>query len=359
MTDVDNDTGAPLLKVRGLEKVFPVKKGVMRRTVAHVRAVDGVSFDVGKGEILGLVGESGSGKSTTGRLILRLIEPTAGTIELDGRDVRALGGEQLRKARRDMQMVFQDPYSSLDPLATVADVVGEPFQVHFKMSRKERDKKVVELLEQVGLGSHHLRRFPAAFSGGQRQRIAVARALALEPKLIIADEPVSALDMSTQSQVVNLLLDLQERLGVAFLFIAHDLSIVHHASRRIAVMYLGALVEVGDAEEIYTRPCHPYTEALLSAIPVPDPQAERDRTRIVLKGDPPSPLNPPSGCRYHTRCAYAMDICSTVDPEPTPTVAGGTVACHLHTSGPTLNGRPLSELGGAAKQIPVEQRTEG
>ena len=349
----------PLLRVRGLEKVFPVKKGLMRRTVAHVRAVDGVSFDVGKGEILGLVGESGSGKSTTGRLILRLIEPTAGSVELDGQDVRALKGEELRKTRRDMQMVFQDPYSSLDPLATVADVVGEPFQVHFRMSRKERDKKVVALLEQVGMGSHHLRRFPAAFSGGQRQRIAVARALALEPKLIIADEPVSALDMSTQSQVVNLLLDLQERLGVAFLFIAHDLSIVHHASRRIAVMYLGAIVEVGDAEEVYDRPRHPYSEALISAIPVPDPQTERDRTRIVLKGDPPSPLDPPSGCRYHTRCAYAMDICSVVDPEPTPTVNGGTVACHLHTSGPMLNGRPLSELGGAAKQVPVEQPTEG
>jgi len=349
----------PLLRVRGLEKVFPVKKGLMRRTVAQVRAVDGVSFDIAKGEILGLVGESGSGKSTTGRLILRLIEPTAGSVELEGQDVLTLKGEPLRSVRRDMQMVFQDPYSSLDPLATVADIVGEPFQVHFDMTRKERDAKVVALLEQVGMSSHHLRRFPAAFSGGQRQRIAVARALALEPKLIIADEPVSALDMSTQSQVVNLLLDLQERLGVAFLFIAHDLAVVHHASNRIAVMYLGAIVEVGDAEEIYERPRHPYSEALISAIPVPDPQTERSRKRVVLAGDPPSPLDPPSGCRYHPRCAYAMDICTTVDPEPTPTVNGGTVACHLHTSGPKLDGRPLAEFSGAARPQPAEQPSEG
>ncbi|MFA5885211.1 MAG: ABC transporter ATP-binding protein [Acidimicrobiia bacterium] len=349
----------PLLRVRGLEKVFPVKKGLMRRTVAHVRAVDGVSFDIGKGEILGLVGESGSGKSTTGRLILRLIEPTAGSVELEGQDVLALKGEKLRTVRREMQMVFQDPYSSLDPLATVADIVGEPFQVHFRMTRKERDEKVVALLEQVGMSSHHLRRFPAAFSGGQRQRIAVARALALEPKLIIADEPVSALDMSTQSQVVNLLLDLQERLGVAFLFIAHDLSVVHHASDRIAVMYLGTIVEVGDAEEIYQRPRHPYAEALISAIPVPDPQTERTRTRVVLAGDPPSPLDPPSGCRYHPRCAYAMEICTTVAPEPTPIVDGGTVACHLHTSGPTLSGRPLAEFSGAVTSQPAEQPSEG
>ena len=339
MTDVPT----PLLRVRNLEKVFPVKKGMLRRTVGQVRAVDGVNFDIGRGEILGLVGESGSGKSTTGRVVLRLIEPTAGTIELDGRDVLALKGEELRTARRDMQMVFQDPYSSLDPLATVADIVGEPFQVHFHMGRKEREAKVVALLEQVGMNSAHLRRYPSEFSGGQRQRIAVARALALEPKLIIADEPVSALDMSTQSQVVNLLIDLQQRLGVAFLFIAHDLSIVYHASDRIAVMYLGAIVEVGTAEAVYSRPCHPYSEALLSAIPVPDPQVERTRTRVVLEGDPPSPLDPPPGCRYHTRCVYAMDICKTVDPEPTPTAEGGTVSCHLHTSGPELGGRPLSE----------------
>jgi len=349
----------PLLRVRDLAKAFPVKKGLMRRTVAQVRAVDGVSFDIAKGEILGLVGESGSGKSTTGRLILRLIEPTAGSVELEGQDVRSLKGEQLRTVRRDMQMVFQDPYSSLDPLATVADIVGEPFQVHFTdLSRKQRDDKVVAMLEQVGMSSHHLRRFPAAFSGGQRQRIAVARALALEPKLIIADEPVSALDMSTQSQVVNLLLDLQERLGVAFLFIAHDLAVVHHASNRIAVMYLGAIAEVGEAEEIYARPRHPYTEALISAIPVPDPRTERERRRIVLAGDPPSPLDPPSGCRYHPRCAYAMDICSQVDPEPTPTVNGGTVACHLHTSGPTLDGRPLAELD-AARRPSTPQPSDG
>jgi len=355
----NTDAPQPLLRVRGLEKVFPVKKGLLRRTVAHVRAVEGIDFDIGSGEILGLVGESGSGKSTTGRLILRLIEPTAGTIELEGKDLANLKGSELRTARREMQMVFQDPYSSLDPLATVADIVGEPFQVHFHMGRKEREKKVVSLLEQVGMSAQHLRRFPSEFSGGQRQRIAVARALALEPKLIIADEPVSALDMSTQSQVVNLLLDLQQQLGVAFLFIAHDLSIVHHASDRIAVMYLGKIVEVGEAEEVYTNPRHPYAEALISAIPVPDPQTERDRKRIVLEGDPPSPIDPPSGCRYHPRCAYAMDICKTVDPEPTPTVNGGTVACHLHTSGPMLNGRPLAEFSGAAQPRPAERTAEG
>jgi oligopeptide transport system ATP-binding protein len=340
------DGAAPLLRVRDLEKVFPIKKGLLRRTVAHVRAVDGVSFDIARGEVLGLVGESGSGKSTTGRLLLRLIEPTGGSIELEGKELRDLEGEDLRAVRRDMQMVFQDPYSSLDPLAPVADIVGEPFQVHFNMPRKERDEKVVKLLEQVGLSAQHLRRFPAEFSGGQRQRIAVARALALEPKLIVADEPVSALDMSTQSQVVNLLSDLRDRLGVALLFIAHDLSIVHHASDRIAVMYLGGIVEVGDADDVYSRPCHPYSEALISAAPVPDPEVERTRRRIVLEGDPPSPLNPPSGCRYHPRCAYAMDICSQVAPEPTPTLAGGEVACHLHTSGPTLAGRPLAEMSG-------------
>jgi len=347
------DTSAPLLRVRDLAKAFPVKKGLLRRTVGQVRAVDGVSFEVARGEILGLVGESGSGKSTTGRLVLRLIEPTAGSIELEGRPLLDMSGEDLRTARRDMQMVFQDPYSSLDPLATVADIVGEPYQVHFRMGRKERDAKVVELLEQVGMSAQHLRRFPSEFSGGQRQRIAVARALALEPKLIVADEPVSALDMSTQSQVVNLLTDLRERLGVALLFIAHDLSIVHHASDRIAVMYLGTLVEVGGAEEVYARPRHPYAEALISAVPVPDPQVERTRRRIVIEGDPPSPLDPPPGCRYHPRCAYAMDICSQVEPEPTPTVDGGSVACHLHTSGPKLAGRPLAELAKPAPTNPA------
>jgi oligopeptide transport system ATP-binding protein len=354
-----SDDTQPLLRVRDLTKVFPVKKGLMRRTVAQVRAVDKVSFDIGRGEILGLVGESGSGKSTTGRLVLRLIEPTAGSIELEGRDVRALEGSELRLARRDMQMVFQDPYSSLDPLAPVADIVGEPFQVHFRMRRKEREEKVVALLEQVGMSAQHLRRFPSEFSGGQRQRIAVARALALEPKLIIADEPVSALDMSTQSQVVNLLVELQERLGVALLFIAHDLSIVHHASDRIAVMYLGAIVEIGRAEEVYDRPCHPYSEALISAVPVPDPEVERNRRHLVLEGDPPSPLDPPPGCRYHTRCAYAMEICSRVDPEPIATVAGGTVACHLHTTGPSLGGRPLSELDQSGRRGASAERHPG
>jgi ABC-type oligopeptide transport system ATPase subunit len=261
------DGAAPLLRVRDLEKVFPIKKGLLRRTVAHVRAVDGVSFDIARGEVLGLVGESGSGKSTTGRLLLRLIEPTGGSIELEGKELRDLEGEDLRAVRRDMQMVFQDPYSSLDPLAPVADIVGEPFQVHFNMPRKERDEKVVKLLEQVGLSAQHLRRFPAEFSGGQRQRIAVARALALEPKLIVADEPVSALDVSVQAQVLNLMQDLQDAYGVTYLFISHDLSVVDLVCDEVIVLEGGRIVEQGDPDRIFQRPQHPYTQRLLAAVP--------------------------------------------------------------------------------------------
>jgi oligopeptide/dipeptide ABC transporter ATP-binding protein len=346
-------TAAPnLLEVRGLQKLFPMRGSLFRAGQGHVRAVDGVDFDIAPGETLGLVGESGSGKSTTGRLVLRLVEPTEGSVKLEGAEVTTMKGEALRQARRQMQMVFQDPYSSLDPLATVANIVGEPLQVHYRMNKRRRDDRVVELLEQVGLGAHHLSRFPAAFSGGQRQRIAVARALALEPRLIIADEPVSALDMSTQSQVVNLLLDLQERLGVAYLFIAHDLSIVRHASHRIAVMYLGTIVEVGGAESVCAGPRHPYTEALMSAVPVPNPRIEKTRQRIVLEGDIPSPLNPPAGCRFHTRCPFVMEICREVDPPPSPRSDGGWAACHLHTSGPTLAGRPVRELAGQLDQGP-------
>jgi oligopeptide/dipeptide ABC transporter ATP-binding protein len=338
--------GPPLLEVRGLRKLFPVRGSLFRSGLGSVRAVDGIDFEIAAGETLGLVGESGSGKSTTGRLVLRLIEPTEGSVKLDGAEITTLKGEALRQVRRQMQMVFQDPYSSLDPLATVADIVGEPLQVHYRMTRRRREERVVELLEQVGLGAHHLGRFPAAFSGGQRQRIAVARALALEPRLIVADEPVSALDMSTQSQVVNLLLDLQERLGVAYLFIAHDLSIVRHASHRIAVMYLGTIVEVGQGESVCAGPRHPYTEALMSAVPVPNPRIERSRQRIVLAGDIPSPLNPPAGCRFHTRCPFVMDICREVDPPASTRTDGGWVACHLHTTGPELAGRPVRELVG-------------
>jgi peptide/nickel transport system ATP-binding protein len=332
----------PLLEVRGLTKAFPVHTGLLRRVVGHVRAVDGVDFTIAPGETLGLVGESGSGKSTTARLVLRLIEPTAGSVVLDGREVTTLSGAELRRARRGMQIVFQDPYSSLDPRCTIADTVGEPLEVHEGLRGRARDHKVAELLDQVGLGRHLMRRYPYEFSGGQRQRIAVARALALNPRLLLCDEPVSSLDVSTQSQVINLLKDLQDQLGLSYLFIAHDLSVVRHISNRIAVMYLGRIVETGAADEVYTRPTHPYTEALLSAIPVPDPRAQRERHRIVLHGDVPSPLSPPSGCRFHPRCEYAMDICRTVEPIPFTTSAGTTVACHLHTEGPKLAGEPVT-----------------
>jgi len=362
---------APLLEVRGLTKYFPVQSSVLRRTVGEVRAVDGVDFDLAQGETLGLVGESGSGKSTVARLVLRLIEPTAGVVHVNGRTITAIQSKELRGARRDMQIVFQDPYSSLDPRATIAESVGEPLEVHEGLSRADRDQRVIELLDRVGLDKSMIRRYPHEFSGGQRQRIAIARALALNPRLVICDEAISSLDVSTQSQVINLLTDLQNDLGLAFLFIAHDLSVVRHLSHRIAVMYLGRIVETGDAEEVYTRPRHPYTEALLSAIPIPEPDVQRERRRIVLQGDIPSPMHPPSGCRFHTRCPYVMDICRTVDPPPYTTSTGAaatTVACHLHTGGPTLGGAPLASLGAAhatrgqssnARSTGVEQQQGG
>jgi peptide/nickel transport system ATP-binding protein len=335
---------APLLEVRGLSKEFPVHSGLLKRVTGHVRAVDGIDLDIATGRTLGLVGESGSGKSTAARLILRLIEPTTGTVLMDGKDITAMGESELRRARRDMQIVFQDPYSSLDPRATIAATVGEPLEVHLGMRGAKRDDRVAELLDTVGLGRHLLRRYPHEFSGGQRQRIAVARALALDPRLLICDEPVSSLDVSTQSQVINLLSALQANLGLTCLFIAHDLSVVRHISDRIAVMYLGRIVEVGDAEQVYTRPTHPYTAALLSAIPVPDPVVQRTRQRIVLQGDIPSPLAPPSGCRFHTRCPFAMEVCSHEDPPPYTTAEGTTVACHLHLQGPRLEGKPVNLL---------------
>ena len=320
---------APLLAVRDLVKNFPVKRGFLSRAVDEVHAVDHVSFAVGAGETLGLVGESGCGKSTTGRCLLRLVEPTAGDIRFAGRDVRALRGSALRMLARDMQIIFQDPYASLNPRMTVGAIVGEALIIHrLVTTRREFEDRVVELLETVGLGADHMRRYPHEFSGGQRQRIGIARALAVSPKLIVCDEPVSALDVSIQAQIINLLEDLQQKFGLTYLFIAHDLSVVEHISTRVAVMYLGRIVELAPAAQLYAAPKHPYTEALLSAVPIPDPTAKRRRIR--LEGDVPNPIHPPAGCHLHTRCPRAMPICAAEIPPPKETAPGHTVACHLY-----------------------------
>ena len=304
-----------VLKAENLVKHYPIKAGVLRRTVGHVKALDGVSFELYKGETLGIVGESGCGKSTLGRMLMRLEEPTDGKLIFDGVDVYSQKGRAMRRLRRDIQIVFQDPYTSLNPRMTVGDIVGEPFEIHTDVVPKRgRRQRVQELLDLVGLNPEHINRYPHQFSGGQRQRIGIARGLALNPKVIICDEPVSALDVSVQAQVVNLLAELQGRLGLAYVFIAHDLSVVRHISDRVGVMYLGKLVELGDEDQIYSRPTHPYTQALLSAVPLPDPTMRNMREQIVLTGDVPSPANPPSACRFHTRCWKAQEICSIDEP---------------------------------------------
>lgn len=323
---------APLLRVRDLTKHFPVKGGLLRRTVAQVKAVDGVSFDIQRGETLGLVGESGCGKSTLGRAILRLHEPTAGSVELDGTDVIAAGGGELKRLRRNMQIIFQDPFASLSPRRTVFETLREPLDVHRIGTAAERRKKVEDLLEVVGLRRAVLHRYPHEFSGGQRQRVGIARALALNPKFIVADEAVSALDVSVQSQVLNLIDDLQSEFGISFLFISHDLAVVQHISHQVGVMYLGQLVERAGASDLYAEPKHPYTQALMSAIPVPDPG--KGSERIVLSGDVPSPMKPPTGCPFHTRCPAAMAHCSQIKPKLENVGSEERphwVACHLHT----------------------------
>ena len=319
----------PLLRVRNLVKHFPVQGGLFSRTVDRVHAVDGVSLEIAAGETLGLVGESGCGKSTTGRCILRLIEPTAGEVRFDGRDVMAADARGLRELSRGMQIIFQDPYASLNPRMTVGAIIGEALTIH-KLARnvREYDERVVNLLETVGLLADYRSRYPHEFSGGQRQRIGIARALAVSPRLIVCDEAVSALDVSIQAQVINLLEDLQRQFGLAYLFIAHDLSVVEHISRRVAVMYLGRIVELASAHDLYATPRHPYTEALLSAVPVPDPTAKRQR--IVLQGDVPNPIRPPAGCHFHPRCPHAMERCRSEAPLLREVAPGHLAACHLN-----------------------------
>ncbi|WP_442817853.1 ABC transporter ATP-binding protein [Streptomyces sp. NBC_01591] len=357
-----------LLKVTGLQKHFPIKKGMLQRNAGAVKAVDGIDFEVRSGETLGVVGESGCGKSTMGRLITRLLEPTAGKIEFEGKDITHLGVGGMRPMRRDMQMIFQDPYSSLNPRHTIGTIVGAPFKLQGVTPDGGVRKEVQRLLEVVGLNPEHYNRYPHEFSGGQRQRIGIARALALNPKLVVADEPVSALDVSIQAQVVNLLDDLQSELGLTYVIIAHDLSVVRHVSDRIAVMYLGKIVELADRESLYKAPMHPYTKALLSAVPIPDPKRRSAKSeRILLKGDVPSPISPPSGCRFHTRCWKATEVCKTQEPPLVALKTGHQVACHHPENAPdqvpgqtvTAAAREAIEIVGVQKPEAVEVRKPG
>lgn len=329
----------PLVEVRDLKMHFPIFGGLLRRRVGSIKAVDGISFDIMEGETLGMVGESGCGKSTAGRAVLRLYDPTDGSVRIDGEDIGQMTPEALRKKRPTMQMVFQDPQASLNPRMTVAGIIGEPLDEHTNLSAKQKLDRIYELMDAVGLNRNFANRYPHAFSGGQRQRIGIARALALNPKFIVCDEPIAALDVSIQAQVVNLLEELQEKLGLTYLFISHDLSMVRHIADRVAVMYLGKIVELAPAQALYDNPRHPYTEALLSAVPEPDPSLEGTKQRIVLKGDVPSPARPPVGCNFCTRCPKVMDICKSVKPETVEVAPSHFVACHLinqeRTSGQT------------------------